>query len=81
METSKKEMSEDLLYYGAGPVSSLHDRRYYDPEEVGKSGATPNTCPDSVREELISLYGEDRWWQEFWGDDYYDRFPEQKTLS
>jgi hypothetical protein len=76
MNGTTQQISDKLYGYGM-MVSSHHDFRYYDAEFVRNAQATPNTCPEEIKQELILLYGEDRWWQEFWGGSYYTQHPEQ----
>lgn len=70
-----KEIAEEIVFDYGMMVSAVHDSRYYSKEKVESSRATPETCEGEEKEALIFLYGEE-WKEKFWGEDYYNLFPE-----
>jgi hypothetical protein len=65
---------DDLVHYSM-MVASIHDNRYCDPAEIVKCNASPNTITDDMRE-LIETSPGSPTVEQFFGADYYSKFPD-----
>jgi hypothetical protein len=59
----------DELGYYSMMVSAMHDDRYYNPTDIVKYKASPNTVPVNIRPLIEDM-------DKFFGADYYTKFPD-----